>query len=124
MTREAARSCAFFLNDALMTLHMCASAAQESADSSLTACATKYVSVTCTNVESERLFSTISDNVDEKKKLTVGRALTLVFVVKNLLSLCAQNRIRAHQTQTVNYCKGCIQFPIKENKVVKSGIQK
>lgn len=60
----------------------------------LAAFAAKYLSAPCTSVESERLFSTVSDIVDEKRnRLTAERAEMLVFLRKNLsllLSECSE----------------------------------
>ncbi|XP_065150533.1 zinc finger BED domain-containing protein 4-like [Paramisgurnus dabryanus] len=51
----------------------------------LAATATKYLCAPCTSVESERVFSTVSNIVDEKRsRLTAERAEMLVFMRKNL----------------------------------------
>lgn len=51
----------------------------------LAATALKYLCAPCTSVESERLFSTVSNIVDEKRnRLTAERAEMLVFMRKNL----------------------------------------
>ncbi|KAK0131747.1 Zinc finger BED domain-containing protein 4 [Merluccius polli] len=51
----------------------------------LAATARKYLCAPCTSVESERLFSTVSNIVDEKRnRLTAERAEMLVFLTKNL----------------------------------------
>ncbi|XP_076844397.1 zinc finger BED domain-containing protein 4-like [Brachyhypopomus gauderio] len=52
----------------------------------LAAVATKFLSAPATSVESERLFSTASNIVDEKRnRLTAERAEMLIFLKKNLL---------------------------------------
>ncbi|KAI2645091.1 Zinc finger BED domain-containing protein 4 [Labeo rohita] len=51
----------------------------------LAATATKYLCAPCTSVESERVFSTVSNIVDEKRnRLTAERTEMLVFMRKNL----------------------------------------
>ncbi|KAL6463619.1 hypothetical protein MHYP_G00280100 [Metynnis hypsauchen] len=51
----------------------------------LAAIATKYLCAPCTSVESERLFSAVSNIVDEKRnRLTAERAEMLVFMRKNM----------------------------------------
>jgi hypothetical protein len=51
----------------------------------LAAAALKYLSAPCTSVESERLFSTVSTIMDEKRnRLTAERAEMLAFLSKNL----------------------------------------
>lgn len=51
----------------------------------LAATATKYLCAPCTSVESERVFSTVSNIVDEKRsRLTAERVEMLVFMRKNL----------------------------------------
>ncbi|XP_076838907.1 zinc finger BED domain-containing protein 4-like [Brachyhypopomus gauderio] len=52
----------------------------------LAAVATKYLCAPCTSVESERLFSTVSNIMDEKRnRLTADRVEMLAFLSKNLL---------------------------------------
>lgn len=51
----------------------------------LAAAALKYLCAPCTSVESERLFSTVSTILDEKRnRLTAERAEMLAFLIKNL----------------------------------------
>ena len=51
----------------------------------LAATTTKYLCAPCTSVESERVFSTVSNIVDEKRnRLTAERAEMLVFMRKKL----------------------------------------
>ncbi|KAM9788033.1 zinc finger BED domain-containing protein 4 [Syngnathus typhle] len=51
----------------------------------LAATAKKYLCAPCTSVESERLFSTVSNTVNDKRnRLTADRAEMLVFLTKNL----------------------------------------
>lgn len=59
----------------------------------LAAAVTKYLCAPCTSVESERLFSTVSDTLDDKRnRLTAERAEMLVFTKKNLpLLLCIED---------------------------------
>lgn len=51
----------------------------------LAAAAFRYLSAPCTSVESERLFSTVSTILDEKRnRLTAEKAEMLAFLNKNL----------------------------------------
>ncbi|XP_051571231.1 zinc finger BED domain-containing protein 4-like [Myxocyprinus asiaticus] len=52
--------------------------------SSLAAMATKFICAPCTSVESERLFSTASNVVDERSRLTSETTEILIFLKKNL----------------------------------------
>ena len=52
---------------------------------SLAAVATKFLSAPCTSVDSERLFSAVSNIIDEKRnRLSANRVEMLVFLNKNL----------------------------------------